>query len=249
MNSYYQSFFEEIKKKIEGNQYQEAYDMIHQEIALPYVPKDCLELLETYQEMCRDHLRLSTSSMDAGKIICWIHGSPSQQENAVPYLRSLNLRQYLDEVQDLLNSKICQERKGELIEYLMEQKIDAPFTIEKGGLEIQFVPSVILPVEEDQGIQAVTQYFEDWFSNEDPSFQTFCLALMEQEVLLRRPFDLSEEEPLPLAKAIVRLVAQAMMRMDEYQCFVQAHQLDKVPDLVLCIEEKENSNGNEMDIE
>ena len=39
------------------------------------------------------------------------------------------------------------------------------------------------------------------------------------------------------------------MRMDEYQCFVQAHQLDKVPDLVLCIEEKENSNGNEMDIE
>ena len=67
MNSYYQSFFEEIKKRIERNQYQEAYDMIHQEIALPYVPKDCLELLETYREMCLDHLCSSTSSMNTGR--------------------------------------------------------------------------------------------------------------------------------------------------------------------------------------
>ena len=249
MNSYYQSFFEEIKKRIERNQYQEAYDMIHQEIALPYVPKDCLELLETYREMCLDHLCSSTSSMNTEKVVNWIHGSLSQQENAIPYLRSLNLRQYLDEVQDLLNSKISQQRKGELIEYLMEQKIDVAFTMEKDGLLIQFVPSVILSQDEDLVIQEVMQYFETWFSNEDPSFQAFCLSLMEQEVILRRPFDFTEEEPLPLAKAIVRLVAQAMMRMDEYQCFVQAHQLDKVPDLVLCIEEKENSNGNEMDIE
>ena len=57
---------------------------------------------------------------------------------------NLNLRNYHDEVQTLLDSKLLDEYKGELIESLMEQKIDDSYIVIKNGLEITFIPSSII---------------------------------------------------------------------------------------------------------
>ena len=47
------------------------------------------------------------------------------------------------------------------------------------------------------------------------------MTLLHQEILVRRPFDLNEEEALPIAKAIVRLVYAALMRDDELEDFTE----------------------------
>lgn len=237
MNSYYQSLIAEIQKKIDGKAYQEAYDLIHQEISLPYVPQDCLAILESYQQECLPHIRKEhTLGMDT--ILSWIYEDPSKQEQVIPFMKDLNLRQYTKEVQDLLNAELLDESKGELIEYLMEQKIDTPFKIEKNGLDITFIPSSILCEEIDPVAIEVRAYLDAWFSNDDPAFLNFCMTLLHQEILVRRPFDLNEEEALPIAKAIVRLVYAALMRDDELEDFTEKKDLTKVQDTILWIERR-----------
>lgn len=77
-----------------------------------------------------------------------------------------------------------------------------------------------------------------WFSNDDPAFLNFCMTLLHQEILVRRPFDLNEEEALPIAKAIVRLVYAALMRDDELEDFTEKKDLTKVQDTILWIERR-----------
>ena len=48
MNAYYHSLIEEIKKEIDEKSYAQAYELICQELNMPYVPQDALELLESY---------------------------------------------------------------------------------------------------------------------------------------------------------------------------------------------------------
>ena len=95
------------------------------------------------------------------------------------------------------NAELLDESKGELIEYLMEQKIDTPFKIEKNGLDITFIPSSILLEEIDPVVLEVRAILDAWFSNDDPAFLNFCMTLLHQEILIRRPFDLSELCRLP----------------------------------------------------
>ena len=64
------------------------------------------------------------------------------------------------------------------------------------------------------------------------------MTLLHQEILIRRPFDLSEEEALPIAKAIVRLVYAALMRDDELEGFTEKKDLTKVQDTILWIERR-----------
>ena len=163
---------------------------------------------------------------------------PSKQEQVIPFMKDLNLRQYAREVQDLLNAELLDESKGELIEYLMEQKIDTPFKIEKNGLDITFIPSSILSEEIDPVVLEVRAILDAWFSDDDPAFLNFCMTLLHQEILIRRPFDLSEEEALPIAKAIVRLVYAALMRDDELEDFTEKKDLTKVQDTILWIERR-----------
>ena len=42
MNAYYHSLIEEIKKEIDEKSYAQAYELICQELNMPYVPEDAL---------------------------------------------------------------------------------------------------------------------------------------------------------------------------------------------------------------
>ena len=113
MNAYYLSLLKEIQKQIDDKSYQTAYDLIHQELELPYVPKEAMEVLEEYQKECLSHMDRPVRSADDEQLQAWIQGSLQQQEKAVSLLQNLNLRNYHDEVQTLLDSKILDEYKGE----------------------------------------------------------------------------------------------------------------------------------------
>ena len=196
MNAYYLSLLKEIQKQIDDKSYQTAYDLIHQELELPYVPKEAMEALEEYQKECLSHMDRLVRSADDEQLQAWIQGSLQQQEKAVSLLQNLNLRNYHDEVQTLLDSKLLDEYKGELIESLMEQKIDDSYIVIKNGLEITFIPSSIISKDEDDVLIRARELFDQWFSNNNPAFQNFCNRLLEQEVLEVRPFDFMDQDPV-----------------------------------------------------
>ncbi len=238
MNAYYLSLLKEIQKQIDDKSYQTAYDLIHQELELPYVPKEAMEVLEEYQKECLSHMDRPIRSADDEQLQAWIQGSLQQQEKAVSLLQNLNLRNYHDEVQTLLDSKLLDEYKGELIESLMEQKIDDSYIVIKNGLEITFIPSSIISKDEDDVLIRARELFDQWFSNNNPAFQNFCNRLLEQEVLEVRPFDFMDQDPYVLAKAIVRLVLEAFGQSDQLAAFIQIHELQDVADMPLEIERR-----------
>ena len=212
MNAYYHSLIEEIKKEIDEKSYAQAYELICQELNMPYVPEDALELLEYYKSECKPYLEQKSKSMDFSKLQDYVHGTLEQKIYAISILENTNLRMCHDEVQELLDSDLPDEYKGTLIEALMEQKIDDPFDLIKSGLNITFIPSAILPMEQDQSINEASSLFESWFTNEDPTMIQFCMSLLMQLVLYERPFDQEDKDPYQLAKGICRLVYDTMQK-------------------------------------
>jgi len=236
VNLYYQSFLEQIHEMMDHLQYRSAYDLINQELQVPYVPSDVISILKELSQTCLEHIDTEAPSVSKQKLMDWISGSDSQKEMAVSLLSDLNLRQYTEQVQQLLDSTLEDSVKGRLIEALMEQKIDSPFQIEKEGLEVHFIPSVIASAKEDPVLKACNKILEDWFSNDNPGFLAFCCSLLEQERLAMRPYDFIELEPLPLAKAIASAVFDALGQTGEKEAFLKKEGLIDVEDYTLTIE-------------
>ena len=180
--------------------------------------------------------------MDFNKLQDYIHGSLEQKIFAISMLENMNLRMCHDEVQVLLDSDLPDEYKGTLIEALMEQKIDDPFDLIKSGLNITFIPSAILPMEQDLSICEASSLFESWFTNEDPTMVQFCMSLLMQLVLYERPFDQEDKDPYQLAKSVTRLVYDAMQKSDEWPSFVKKQGLEKIEDIELSIEKRGENN-------
>ena len=129
MNSYYQSLLQEIHKELDQKDYDKALRMIQTELDLPYVPREELEVLQNYKSECLAHIERPVVHPDLESLI---HGSLQEQEKAVALLQSCNLRMMHEEVETLLcSSKLLDETKGELIESLMEQKIEDPYKMKK----------------------------------------------------------------------------------------------------------------------
>lgn len=242
MNAYYTSLLKDIDEKINEEHYALAYELICQELDMPYVEKEALDALEEYKNLCKQHLVHDTPSLDTNKLDDFVHGNLEKKICAIQMLENLNLRLYHDQVQDLLSSNLPDEYKGELIEALMEQKIDDPYEIIKSGLQITFIPSAILPITQDGTIEEVCSLFESWYSNEDPSMVQFCTTLFLQHVLSERPFDQEEQDSYALAKAISRLVFEAMQKSDEWPIFEKKLGLQEIEDIHLSIEKRGENN-------
>ena len=238
MNLYYQSFIQEIQDLIQDSKFQQASDMIEQELSVPYVPQDVLDILHEKLEECTPHLEKFGSRQRSEDLSKWVHGTPVQQVKACSMLVTMNLRNYEEEVQALLNSDMLMEFKGELIEALMEQKIDTPYSIRKSGLDVTFIPSTILPAQEDDTIVQTKKIFDTWFSSFNPAMYNFCIRLLEQEIYETRPFDFQGLDSTALAKAIVRLVSEAMGQIEELDLFYKVHKLDQVENYKLSIEKR-----------
>ncbi len=241
MDSYYHSLLNEIHKLMDASSFQNAYDLIHQELQMPYVPKEVLEVLQADAQECQMHLQPKHALMSE-EISDLVQGSTAKKELAVSYLLNMNLRFYTEEVQMLLESEILDEYKGELIEALMAQKIDTPFQISKSGLQITFVPSAILTKDEDPTWNETQKILDFWLSNDNPAFYNFCIRLMEQELLEMRPFDFEGIDPTGLAKSIVYLVMEAFGQTDEFVTFEKGWGLQEVEKVPLLIERRKDEN-------
>lgn len=236
MNSYYQSLLQTIQSNLDNEEYEKALQLIEAELRLPYVPQEELEVLQAYKDECLFHQNKPVANPDLDALI---HGSFEAQEKAVSLLKDMNLRLMQDEVQTLLDSEhLLDEIKGELIESLMEQKIETPYHIKKSGLEFTFVPSVIIPSAEDSTLLEIRLYFDKWFSNDNPTYLRFCNRLLDQEILENRPMDFMDCEAIAIAKAIVRFVCEAFGQSDAFFSFEKDKKIENVVEYPLLIERR-----------
>lgn len=244
MNSYYQTLLGDVVKLFQEKKFEKASQLINEELSMPYVPAEAQQILEQYQEECRPYLSRTRHVSDE-ELEQWCeNGSESQKERAVTALLSLNLRQYLPEVRKLLLAEnLLDEFKGELIEALIEQKLDETLRIRKSdGRLVSFNPSKIVPAEQDAVIQQTKNLLDQWLSADNPSLENFCEELLKQETLERRPDDFSGQDPQVLAASLVRLVYEAMNDREGYDRFIRKEKLEQLPETPLLIEKRGEYN-------
>lgn len=217
MNPYYTSLLKDVVDLFAKGEYEKVDSIVSQELSLPYIPGQAEELLRHYQDECRPYLA-KVPAANRAQLEDLVDGTTAQKEMAASMLQAMNLRQYHAEVQKLLNAEdLVQEFKGELIEALMEQRIDEHYVIIRNGKKISFVPASIKSKKEDDGYQKARAFLHDWLDTDNPVMADFCEQMLDQELLENRPLDFQDKDPKALAAAIVRLVCDAMSDEETWQ--------------------------------
>lgn len=238
MNPYYQSVISELVELFSKQEYDKVSQIIDNELSMPYVDAQAQEILEQYREDLKPHLS-SSRQPGAEDIEKWASGSQRQQEMAAGALQRMNMRQYAETIQMLLDSKILlDEFKGELIEAMMEQRLDEEFHVAKDGIDFEFTPSLIVPASQDPVLKQADACLDAWLSCDNPSMLSFCRQLLEQEVLEMRPLDFEGVDPQALAASVVRLVFLAMKDEEGWNQFAKDHHIEDTKVYPLLIEKR-----------
>lgn len=238
MNPFYQSIFDNIHALINAQKFEQAKALIDQELAVPYIPEDIQPLLEDLQRQIKAATARPVDD-SAARLDSLMKGSPAAKEKAVTILQSLNLRNYQEEVQTLLNdSELLPEFKGELIRELVRQRVEGTFRLSKDGLDYTFDPANITPDCSDPVLIQTRTYFGDWLGGGFVLSEDFAGQLLEQEILEMLPNDFSGIDPEALAASIVRLVYLSMKDEDGWKQFQIEHSLEHVKPYPLKIEKR-----------
>ena len=80
--------------------------------------------------------------------------------------------------------------------------------MENEGMEYEFIPKYLLPVEESDGFLSGSRYINEVYMKE-PSKIRIALDLLYKEAILSLPLNLDEEEGIIAAERIVEYVDKA----------------------------------------
>lgn len=222
MDTYYEEILKEIRKLMAAGDFKEAFAILEDELAMPYIPRDSeQELVNLYNE-CRSELQFQQNerTYHDDDIADLLQGSLDQQFMAVELLKKSNMRNHLEEVEAYLCGKPDILVRSLLIDALMEQNISEELHTVEEGMDVTFLPCYIEPPMHASGAVIAANTLCDWFEADDPTFLKMCLESLIQEAYLHLPFNLDEDEGLPLAIAIVEYVRAAQQNEEEFETFL-----------------------------
>lgn len=230
MNNYYEEIYFNIKELINGKQYLKAKLMIEDELSMPYIPNDFEIKLQELLDIINQNEKSSELKLNDDEILEYLHSDEYKQIVAVNYLDSLNLRDYLDVVQDFLMSNGSKEAKSLLISSLINQDINQEITMLKDNLEISFIPRYVESIEISDGYVKGLEFISDIFENDNPSLYNLAKDLLIKECFLELPFSFDENEGLIIAKRIIIYL---------YDCLMDEESKNKFIDEYVSLQEKE----------
>ena len=102
-------------------------------------------------------------------------------------MSDLNLRNYIEECQDVLNRLSNPVLVGLVILQLTQQNIDHEFTLQKPGLTFSFYPVYVEAPNESDGYQIASRYFQEELFKE-PQFPTTIIVLVFSFMLFKISF-------------------------------------------------------------
>lgn len=237
MDTYYDEILKEVAKLMEQQNYQEAFAVLEDELSMPYIPKASESALVALYNECRSILKLHKVERNYGDddIEELLLGSLEEQFMAVELLKKSNLRQHLSEVEAYLCATPHILIRSLMIEAMMEQNLCEEIHLSYEGMEITFLPSYVEQPMDSDGAKLAVVTLREWWECEDPSFLTMCVETLIKELYLRLPFNLDEDEAIPLAKAIVSYVFKASDNKEAYLTFLKEQKLTQESDFELLL--------------
>ncbi|QIK69891.1 DUF3196 family protein [Erysipelothrix sp. HDW6C] len=185
MDNYYETCLTSIQMLIEERNEVKALELLDQELSMPYVPEPYFSNFKAL----RDTLRLDNAPNakyfdDMDQISDALLGNDNLKHKALISLERMNLRAVIDDLQSILMDKRIDDwLKKQIVFYLMDQSIDATLTIHlKSGIhELD-----ILKLENPIGSKVYLNCLDDLVStleSDNPSLLMLCIAELDQQVL------------------------------------------------------------------
>ena len=218
-NNYYDDILEKIKNAYENKEYQKAEFYIEEELSMPYIPSDFEKALFELQDKYRAMLKSNDFKLSDEEIIEYLKADEMKQMLAANYLNNLNIRDYLDIVQEYLLSDSDDKIKVLIINTLMEQDILDEMQVKKDGLDITFVPRYVEPIELSDGYLSAKNYFEEHLK-QNPSMLQMADELLAHKCFAYLPFSYEEEEGELIAKEIICYIYDCLGDLENKEIFI-----------------------------
>lgn len=194
--SYYVEFIEKVNE-IKKEDPLQAYYLVKEELAMPYIEKSIeiqlqalLEELKVYLPKPQYTINVEEDLMDEHKVM-----------NAIEYLRQVNIRSYIDVIEKFLKSDKDALLKGMLIMVLIEQQYYEEIHMQKDDLEIQFHPNQLeLPFENEVIIQMHHEIEQTL--QKHPQLMENCIDYLYEKAIAHLPFSYEESEKSMILKEI-----------------------------------------------
>ena len=203
---YYDETLEKIDKLLKENNDKAVLDIINDELKQAYIPRDFEAKLYDYLDKIRPQKVTKTISDD--EIIDFLKSSNEKQLLAVDALNKRNLRDYIDLCNDYLCSDAFLNAKVLLVDSLIRQEINEEIKMTNNGLEYNFIPKYLLPIEESDGFISGNKYLCDYYLKE-PSKLELAKNLLYKELILLLPINQDENEGIIIAKNITKYIDDA----------------------------------------
>lgn len=225
MEHFYQEVIAEIDALIEKQNHREASELLKQELSMPYIPQDVEAALREREALLKGEASQRLIHFDGDALEAMLLGERTQAMIAVDYLKTCNIRMYLELIQDVMPALRDRQIIAALIEALMQQNISEELHCDYEGMEVAFLPCFIDDPFDNDGVEAAASYLSTWFEHDNAAFHQMCMQTLMLESFLRLPFTIEEDEAEVLAAAIAGYVFEAFGQKDEYFAFLKQKNL------------------------
>lgn len=237
-------FYEELMKKIEDlidcEKIEEAYNLITNELSMPYIPKEYEErlhfLLNEVRGELNQHSKLSYEHYDEHQLLNLLNSNNIEEAfKAVEYLKTSNVRMYLDVIEVYLSNNPDPNIRGSLVYLLAQQQVNEAIKLDYDGLEVEFIASYVDLAEESEGFVMCEKLLDEWLENDNPSMLKMAREILALEYYYRVPFSLDVDEAMVVCKGIIKYISELSDDLITYNQVVEEKKLANIGDYDLLL--------------
>lgn len=205
--NYYQETLNKIKELVKNEEYKKAYEIILEELKMPYVPKVYEVEFHNLHELVRSKVEVDKSKNSSFASLedlmdMLMSDEPRDQVQALEMMQPHNLRNFKKTLKARIESwdDSLVISKSFLFELMIEQEIDIDIEFRKGLI---LNPAKCNSIMEDSSIELMFDEIER-LTFKEPTLTQACFEQAKYHILLNYP--LKPQDPIIWAAQLVRVV-------------------------------------------
>ena len=181
--NYYDDVLEKIKNLIQTKEYTAAIELLTAELNQVYLPEDYEDIFHDLYNEAQSYIlddEDETTIISKKELSRLLSGNREQQFAAINNLEDLNLRNYIDVIQEFMISDNLAQLKGRLLDLCVAQNIDIEFDFLGSDGLIKVNPTTLESVDDMEFIELAFDYFNNHLYKNPSLIQICQIALVEK---------------------------------------------------------------------
>ena len=225
--NYYEKQILLIEEKIMNESWDEAIQLIQEELSMPYIPKNFLDKIKRLETEVKAHFKFNEKIniiQDEDELRSLIQQDEMAQIKALDQMSRLNLRQYDTLVQDTFNLLKDRLFQNLFLRICIEQQLTNEYSFNTDGIDYTVIPASLCLPEDSEGVEIAEELLSDWL-DKNPSLLNLCLEKLQYEALMALPISYTEDEAYDLAYQILEEIFLQISDENDWKAFKLEHNL------------------------